>query len=1006
MMGNASSSATVANGRLAGRVAEQRLLDGTLSASAEGIPAAVMVHGEAGVGKTRLVRQVTEHFRTLGHEVLWGTCVRFGASSVPFAPVVQALDGWALPVEPAVRTAVFEGSDELSILLPSMGMRSSDVPPSRLLPVVDRVVHRIVDRQPTIIVIDDLQWADVSSLDVLAYLIAGFRRQNLALVVTIREENRPVGHPLHGWLADMRRLPGVSELMLARLDADETSEQIVQILGRPATEELVADVMARSGGNAYLTELLVRGLHPDARGVPSEPPQALREALLARWHSLSEPARLLTQVLAVGGRPTTFETLSAVAESTVPAQDMPVLLREAVDAGVVQVVGDQTYWFRHPLLAEVLLATLTSRELMPVHAAYADAMEASAATRPDLAAGLSADLAVHHERAGHFDQAFAFSIRAADFAHDLHASTVEAVHLTRACALWERAGEEVRGSTEDRIALLSRTSQVGKRAGVLESPELLDQALSLVDRHRQPLLASTLLADRGDRQWQLDPPSTQVRPELFEAVQLTEPFPDSPERVFALTALVNAELWDLRTPEMPAHIWGQVQEAVEVAQRSGSEPAIARALSCRAQYLFCDHRALEALSDAEASYQLAARTGQVDTMGAAAIWQANALWDLGRVSQFTESMQARSLELFAVGSSQMGSFVAALAAEALLETGRWTECRETLRDALSSRRVGLAGARVRHGAARLAARRGEAAIAQQHLDRALELVPIDYIGMDGGETLLELLVCRGDSERALELFRSLLTESRSLGVDSDTGLLLLWGARAAADVAERARDRRDAEAEQEAVRQLDELLAMVEATPLPRPGLSVEADPIWSAYRAMTVAETGRCRRSAGQALAWERAASSCQAIGFRWLEAMAQWRQAQALLSEGAARGTVAEPLRQAHATALELGAAPLVEETVLLATVGRISLDEPAGSQSKQGEPDVPEALATLTAREREVLSHLVAGRTNAEIARDLFISDKTVSVHVTNLLRKTGTANRIEAASLARRLGLHSH
>jgi DNA-binding CsgD family transcriptional regulator/tetratricopeptide (TPR) repeat protein len=1002
MVGNASSSATVASRPFAGRVAEQRLLDEVLSASAQGVPTAVLVHGEAGVGKTRLVRQVTEHFRTLGHEVLWGTCVHFGAASVPFAPVVQALDSWALRVEPAVRTAVFEGCDELSILLTSMGMRTSEVPASRLLPVVDRVVQRIVDRQPTVLVIDDLQWADVSSLDALAYLITGFRGQSLALVATIREEDRPVGHPLHGWLADMRRLPGVSDVMLKRFDQDESTQQIAALLGQPPDEGLVADVLARSGGNAYLTELLVRDLQPDARSLPSEPPQALREALLARWHSLSEPARLVTRVLAVGGRPTTFETLSAVAESAVSAQDLPDLVREAVDAGVVQVVGEQTYWFRHPLLAEVLLATLTLPERMPVHAAYAEALGGIAATRSDLAAGLSADLAVHHEGAGQIDQAFAFSILAADFAHDLHASSVEAAHLLRACAVWERVGEQMRGSTEDRIALLLRTSRVGQRAGVLESPELLDQAISLVDRQRQPLLASTLLAERGDRVWQLDDlPSTQVRPELFEAVQLTEPFPDSPERVFALRALVHAELWHVRTPELPAHIWGQVQEAVEVAQRSGSEPAIAKALSCRAQYLFCDHRALEALSDAEASYQLAARTGQVDTMGNAAVWQANALWDLGLVSQFTETMQTRSVELLAAGSSQTGSFIAALAAEALLDTGHWTECRDTLRDPLSSRRVGIAGARVRHGAARLAARRGEAAIAQQHLDRALELVPIDYVGMDGGETLLELLVCRGDSERAFELFRPLLTDSLSIGDESDTGLLLLWGARAAADIAELARDRRDAEAEQEAIRQLDELLALVQATPPARPGLSVGAHPIWSAYRAMTVAETSRCLGSAGQSVAWEQAASSCQAIGFRWFEAVALWRLAQALLSQGAARSLVAEPLRQAHSTAVELGAVPLVEETLLLATVARISLDEP-DVPLQQNQPDLPAPLAALTGREREVLSHLVAGRTNAEIARDLFISDKTVSVHVTNVLRKTGTANRIEAAALARRLG----
>jgi AAA ATPase domain len=191
--------------------------------------------------------------------------VHFGAASVPFAPVVQALDHRAQEVERGVRSSVLEGADELSKLLPSMAVGSADVPSSRLLPVVDRVVQRIATGQPTVLVIDDLQWADVSSLDVLAYLITGFRGQNLALVVTIREEDRPAGHPLHGWLADVRRLPGVSELVLSRLDPDECTEQIAALLGRPPGEELVGDVLARSGGNAYFTELLVRDLPADAQ---------------------------------------------------------------------------------------------------------------------------------------------------------------------------------------------------------------------------------------------------------------------------------------------------------------------------------------------------------------------------------------------------------------------------------------------------------------------------------------------------------------------------------------------------------------------------------------------------------------------------------------------------------------------------------------------------------------------------------------------------------------------
>ena len=1001
-MGSASKAV---GGRFAGRVLERRRLADALSGSARGLPSAVLVHGEAGVGKTRLVREVTEQYRAGGGEVLWGTCVRFGAASVPFAAVLQALDRWAQGVDPSVRSSVLEGADELSKLLPSMGVGSPDVPSSRLLPVVDRVVQRVAKGQPTVLVIDDLQWADVSSLDVLAYLVAGFRAQNLALVVTIREEDRPVGHPLHGWLADMRRLPGVVELTLARLDPQECTDQIAALLGRPPGEGLVADVLARSGGNAYFTELLVRDLPQNAERLPGELPTALREALSARWHSLPEPARQVTRLLAVGGRPTSFETLGAVTAGVVPAAELPALVREAVEAGVLQQVGEQTCWFRHPLLAEVLLGTLTSQERAPVHAAYAQALEASAANRPDLAGALSADLAVHHEGAGHFDRAFVFSIRAADFAHELHASSVETAHLTRACEVWERAGHEVTGPTQDRIDLLLRTSRAGEQAGVLETTRFLDQALSLVDRQHQPLLASTMLVEWS---WSMawgnsrppDDQSPQVRPEVLEAVELTRPFPDSPERACALARLVDATLWDLHASQPPAEIWGRVQEAVEVARRSGSAAAMARALCSRALYLIWDYRPLEAVREAEASYRLASEAGHTDIMQDAAFTQDNALRALGRTAEIADLGQTASKELLALGATQWGGVLAVRAAGALFELGRWAESDDLMRKALAARHGGLAGADVRLSAARLAARQGQTAIAQQHLDRALELGPIDHVGLLGRETELQLLVARGEMQRALELCRPLLREYLAEG-DQDTDWLLLWGARAAADLAEQARDSRDQDAEKNAIHQLDQLLAMAEATPPARPALSAQDDPIWTAYRAVRVAETGRCRGSAGQAAGWERAASSCSAIGYRWYEAMCRWRWAQALLSEGAARSAVAEPLRQAHSIAMQMGAAPLVAETESLALVARINLAEPGPRPEPSAQHSV---LATLTTREREVLSHLVAGRTNAEIARDLFISDKTVSVHVTNVLRKTGTANRIEAASLALRLGFN--
>jgi DNA-binding CsgD family transcriptional regulator len=1003
-MGNAGNGAS----RLfAGRVLERRRLADALSGSAQGQPSAVLVHGEAGVGKTRLVREVTEAYRAGGGEVLWGTCVRFGAASVPFAPMLQALDRWAGQVDSEVRSKVLEGSEAVSVLLPSAGAGSPEVPASRLLPIIDRVVQRIASDRPTVLVVDDLQWADASSLDSLAYLIAGFRGQNLALVVTIREEDRPVGHPLNGWLADMRRLPGVAELFLARLDPAECTEQIAGLLGRHPGDDLVGDVLARSGGNAYFTELLVRDLPADAQRLPGQLPTALREALLARWHSLPAPAPQVTRLLAVGGRPTSLETLGAVTAGVVPAAGLPALVRQGVEAGVLQQVDEQTCWFRHPLLAEVLLGTMTAQERAPVHAAYAQALEASAANRPDLAGALSADLAVHHEGAAHFDRAFAYSIRAADYAHELHASSVETAHLTRACELWERASQEVTGSTQDRIDLLLRTSRAGEQAGVLETTQFLDQALSLVDRGHQPLLASTMLVEWswlrgwGDNAQTSDPSSLHVSPNLLEAIRLTEPFPDSAERAFAMAEFVDATLWDLTALEMPAHLWGRAQEAVAVAQRSGSGAAMGRALLCRAHYLVRDRRAKEALLDTEASYLLARQSGHTITIEGAAMLQTHVLWLLGRFIEVADFGEAASKELFASGSSQWACYLAGCAAEALLDLGRWAECDDILRDALSARHVGFGVANVRVMSARLAARRGESAIAQQHLDRAVELVPINHIGIEGRETLLQMLIARGDPKEALELFRLLLLEYLSDGVNQFTEGLLLWGGRAAADLTEDARDRGDPDAEQETIHQLDELVALVEATPLTRPWLSAEDNPLWTAYRAVRIAESGRCRGSRGQTATWERAASSCSAIGFRWHEAMCRWRWAQALLSEGASRSAIAQPLRQAHSLAIQMGAAPLVTETESLALAARINLTEPSPPTQSPGQHSV---LATLTTREREVLSHLVAGRTNAEIARDLFISDKTVSVHVSNVLRKTGAANRIEAASLALRLGFN--
>ena len=167
---------------------------------------------------------------------------------------------------------------------------------------------------------------------------------------------------------------------------------------------------------------------------------------------------------------------------------------------------------------------------------------------------------------------------------------------------------------------------------------------------------------------------------------------------------------------------------------------------------------------------------------------------------------------------------------------------------------------------------------------------------------------------------------------------------------------------------------------------------------ALYAAERGRAESSADQVERWREVLTACAAAGMDWERHCASWRLAAALISTGKRDVEVADLVRSVHRFATEQEALPLKGKVEDLAGLARISLAEtrlPAGAQA-------PTAFVGLTARELEVLGHLVANRTYAEIAAALFISEKTVSVHVSNLLRKTGCASRREVASLAGRLG----
>jgi hypothetical protein len=600
---------------LVGRAAERTTLLAVVEAAATGSPGAVVLHGEPGIGKTRLVANVMAGLESHAWEVMLARCLRFSSDGTAFLPIGRALSGWLGSANPQVRAEVLSGATDLAAILPELGAPPAGVTGGRLVSLLATVFDRVSTLHPLVIVVDDLQWCDASSLDLLAHLIAGFRDgQRVALLATYRDSELGPGHLVHEWVADMRRMPRVSVLPLARLGRVETATLVRRVraanLDRTSGDSRPPDpdeVYDRSQGNPYLTELIAAGDAAEGSSLP--------DALLGPWHRLSGHARVLTQALAVGGGPVPAPILRLIVP---PAGPQPGTLGEAIteaSAAGIAVVEGGSVWFRHPLLAEVIAQTIDPVTAARFHDAYVTVLQSASGLNELVRMGL---LGQHLERAGRPSEAFVASIRAAEEAAQVHATAEESTHLQRAARLWPEAQATAQAQAGELPSLLERTCLAANRAGHFAACQTLaPAALNAVDAAADPLRASRLLLRLP---LHLDHPGAATPAVIADrrrAVELAQPLGDTDELAAATAALAHSEFWH-GIPTGRA----RAEYAVVVAERVGSAVTRAVAHLVHSQFIWYDR---EGLLEADRAWRQLRAHGDVLDWGPRAVLLLNCL---------------------------------------------------------------------------------------------------------------------------------------------------------------------------------------------------------------------------------------------------------------------------------------------------------------------------------------------------------------------------------------------
>jgi ATP/maltotriose-dependent transcriptional regulator MalT len=934
---------------MVGRSDEMDALLAALDEVRQGRSRVVLVGGEAGIGKTRLVEELID--RADDTTVLVGGCVDLGDDALPFAPFAVALR------EPMRAAGV-------SDLVALAGGASDDR--RRLYEAVADLLERESERQPIVLVLEDLHWADRSTRELLAFLGKAMQGAPVLIIGTYRSDELHRQHPLRPFIAEMSR--SVPRIDISPLGDSSVEQMLSTLLARPPSSAELSSFSERSAGNPFMLQELASCTDHSVL------PQSLRDVMLMRVERLTTQTQSVLRVAALIGDDVPHALLNVVcADGGMDDAVVDAALRELIDAAILITQDEDTCSFRHSLLREYVHADLMPGEHSRIHSAIAQALT----DHPDLGDLQQVPLEIaHHWRAAHdLPRALPASYQAAFAAGRIHAYAEQLRMFERVLELWAVIPDAAALLDTDEYTVLLDAAEAAARADEHERfLALTDRAVMYARREASVERTAEALVRRGRRLLHRDLDRSVV--DIQEALEM---LPETPSitRAQALEALAVSLLLRGRVTEALV----TAKDTVSMAQEVDDPLTEIAGLITLGTALIDTGEVDDGLDVMRSALSRARDEGESILESRALTNLSDALCGLGRHREAIE-MAEQSLEV----ASRLGlmrtysPMPMANIADARIHLGDLVGADEVLAPTIEDNGLGEAGVGIL--AATSAMLRGKLDEAEQLLAATRvaqgDALQLPQDALPDAQVRSAIALTRGEVTAALEIATAELRAPIANGYPRYYWPLIVIAAEAAT---------RAIATDPAAAASAFDALKVAESAAASQP-VAGESGQAWQQHAAALFAlARGDATRDTwlGVAAAYEKVDEPVPR-GYAVLQA------AECEAQQGN-RAEAAVLVREADALACRVGEGLLRTATDAAARRIGVQLDPHASKATPFG----------LTDREVEVLRRVAAGRTNKQIAEELYISPKTASVHVSNILAKLGVAGRGEASAVAHQHGL---